>query len=267
MITNERAYIQHTDYDKEPGGLKRLEFIVKSIQNYQYSQHLNSQDINILDLGCGNGNITIPLASLYYNILGVDSDEASIEKAKAKNKFNNAVFTISNIEAMKCSKEYDIVIACEVLEHLRDPLRILKFIHSTLKPSGILLISIPNGFSPEELIRKFLTHNRIGLKIKKFLRSTILKKETIQSQSESPHLHFFSLTSFKKLLYKAGFQVIIKNDVFIFRGLFYIFLRFFIKRESKLFHAMNNVDYKLSEIIPVFLGEGWLIKAKLIRPQ
>jgi 2-polyprenyl-3-methyl-5-hydroxy-6-metoxy-1,4-benzoquinol methylase len=260
----DKKYLLYTDYVKEPGGIKRLNFFVSCIKEHQFLHQLRPQDIEILDIGCGNGNITIPVASLGYNIIGVDCDRNSIENAKRKNIFINARFINCSIDELNRSKKYDIVIASEVIEHLDNPLEVLKLIKCILKSDGLFLVSIPNGYCLEELIRRFTSHSNLGRMIKYLIRRHLMKKENTQSLADSPHLHFFSLFSFKRLLDSLDFKVItVKNGAIIFKGLFYMILRLFMQRESKIFRWLNYSDGVLSEIVPVFFGDSWLLRIQL----
>lgn len=254
-----KFYHQHTDYDKEPGGLRKLDFIVCGIKKYLKKKE---SQIKILDVGCGNGNISLPLASLGFQVLGIDLDRKSIENVKRRNKFKNAQFEVKNIKDISEKEKFDCIIASEVIEHITNPLQFLNFLKKILDLKGILIISIPNGTSLEENIRKFTTHTSFGRKIKKILKKKI-REEKIQTLAQSPHLHFFSLSQFKKLLALAGFEILtLQNSAAIFKEAYYLFLRFFIKRGSKLFHFLDYIDNYLSGWIPKTIGDGWTMIVK-----
>jgi len=256
-----KFYHRYTEYDKEPGGLRKLDFIICEINKYFKGK--DKSKIKILDVGCGNGNISLPLASLGFSVLGIDLDKKSIEIAKKRNKFKNAQFETKNIKDLSKKEKFNCIIASEVIEHLEDPLFFLKFIKSILIQNGLVIISIPNGTSLEENIRRFTTHTWLGQKIKKFLKKKI-REEKIQTVAESPHLHFFSLRRFKKLLTKAGYEIlVIQNSAAIFKEAYYLFLRFFIKRGTRLFHFLDQIDNKLSNWIPNSIGDGWTMMVKL----
>lgn len=258
------TYLRHTDYSQEPGGIRRLDFFMNCISEHQISQKIKSRDVRILDVGCGNGNITLPLASLGYNIEGFDINQESIEKAQEKNIFNNAIFKKCDIMELNNNKRYDVIIVSEVIEHLNNPVAILNTVRRLLKPQGLLLLSVPNSYSIEELIRRVTSNSLIGNKIKKIIRRYIMKKENVQSMADSPHINFYSLMSFKKLLKKTHFKLVkVKNGSVFFKGLFYLILRLFMKRGSKTFFLLNYGDDILAEIAPLLLGDSWLLKIEL----
>jgi len=127
------------------GHKKRLEFIVKQIEKYCLVNNFDKNQIRILDVGCGSGLlITLPLGSLGYEILGIDFDENSIKFANTQNIFKNIKFeknTIENINGV-----YDIILACEILEHVEKPIEFLNTVKSKLKPNGIITLTTPNGY-------------------------------------------------------------------------------------------------------------------------
>jgi len=255
-----KPYHQYTDYDKEPAGLRKLDFVVHFLEKYFAER--DKTMIKVLDVGCGRGGISIPLASLGYHVLGIDLDVQSIESAKRKCGFKNAVFWVQDVMKLNLDEKFDCIIAFEVFEHVKEPYMVVKLLKNILAQDGILIISIPNGQSLEETIRKFTTHTNLGRKIKGFFKKRI-KEEKIQTLAESPHLHFFSLSQFKKLLSKADLDIIaVKNTAAVFKESFYLFLRFFMRRGSRLFHFLDKMDNRLADLIPRWLGDGWMIAAK-----
>jgi SAM-dependent methyltransferase len=263
MLKN-KPYHQHTDYHKEPAGLRKLDFIVEQVE--KRTEFQNKKEISILDIGCGRGNISLPFASLSYRVTGIDLNADSIDEIKKKNNFNNAEFRVQDATALDINKKYDFIIASEVIEHMEKPEFFLKFLKNVLKEKGFLIITIPNGKSWEERIRKFTTHNERGQKIKKAIKQKIKKFNSVQSYANSPHLHFFSLKKFEKLLDQAGYDIIAcKNQASMFKEAYYLFLRFIIKRGSLLFRIFNRIDNFLADLTPLSIGDGWMLVVKITK--
>lgn len=101
---------------------------------------------HILDIGCGSGALLQKIAEHYRErgwdpekyLLGIDMDEDSFQ---AQVPFQVADLTRPLDFQVR---SFDLVIAMEVLEHVRSPYPLLSEIYATLNPGGKLLFSIPN---------------------------------------------------------------------------------------------------------------------------
>lgn len=254
-----KDYYKYTDYHLEPGGLRKLDYFVTKI--LEWEKNNSSLNIKILDVGCGNGNISLPLSSLGFSVVGLDIDENSINKIKGKNIFPNLSLKIGEIDTL--SEKYNIIIISEVLEHLKNPKIFLDKLKNLLSENGIILFSIPNGYSLEEQIRKILNHTSIGLKIKNFLKNTFIKKEIIQSNADSPHLHFWTWKAFNQFIENSGLQVIQRKNVAVFfKEAFYLFFRIFLKRGGWFFWFFDKIDNFWAERLFLFLGDSWMGEIK-----
>lgn len=96
---------------------------------------------SICDLGCGNGHIAGRLASLGYEVTGVDASRSGINIAQ------RAYPQVNFIEALigedLGSADFDLVISSDVIEHLYRPSDLLEAAFSSLKPGGHILIGTP----------------------------------------------------------------------------------------------------------------------------
>lgn len=98
----------------------------------------------VLDIGCAEGTISEKLFSHKCEVIGIEIDEKSAKKAK---KYCNDV-VIGNVELIELNKEYenyfDIILFADVLEHLKEPLDVLRRFKKYLKDDGYIVISLPN---------------------------------------------------------------------------------------------------------------------------
>ncbi len=165
-----------------------------------------------LEFGCGTGvMITALLLQSGYDIEGIDLDEESINMGKKIFKEHNLDPTrlicndLNNIE--NC---YDYIIASEVLEHIpnNELNAVLNLLIDKIKPNGLLLISVPNGygwFELEDFIWKKLKINSVFRFFKLYYFIEKIKKYFIgyhyldckypSSVADSPHLQRFTLNS------------------------------------------------------------------------
>ena len=95
---------------------------------------------SILDLGCYRGE----LLSHFPNELekdGIDIDSPSIEIAKKQ--FPNINFFCQDLEKFNTGKKYDLITMLHVLEHLKNPLEVLKNILNSAHSKTCLLVEVP----------------------------------------------------------------------------------------------------------------------------
>lgn len=105
-----------------------------------------SNNMNILDCGCGPGSITVGIAE-YVNcghVNAIDIEPRQIEKAKklAHSKgVANIDFSVGSIYELPFKEEtFDVVFAHAVFQHLNDPISALNEINRVLKPGGIVAL-------------------------------------------------------------------------------------------------------------------------------
>lgn len=251
------SYHRYTELDKEPGGLRRLDLIADAIESHRRSTGKKSP--RVLDVGCGNGHVSIPLASLGHEVVGVDSDPRSIEMARDANPFPNASFVVQDALALETDGLFDAVVCSEILEHLPQPLPFLESISAVLADDGVLLVTIPNGYTLEEILRRFLTRTRPGLRLRGFIRRWLIREKTVQTENvESPHLRYFTLGSFRSLVENGHLRITREaNWTTFFMPLYYVFLRLFVRRGSSPFRSLDGWDAALAERLPAQVGGGW----------
>ncbi|MGL6198088.1 MAG: class I SAM-dependent methyltransferase [Lachnospiraceae bacterium] len=94
----------------------------------------------ILDLGCGDGLLTMQLTLLVPNgrVLGVDASSGMIETAEKQQK-DNLEFKHMDINEMQFINEFDIIFSNAALHWVKDHSRLLKNTYSALKPQGRIL--------------------------------------------------------------------------------------------------------------------------------
>lgn len=99
----------------------------------------------VLDIACGEGYGTYFLAQNAANILGVDIDAPTIQKAKQKYQKPNIKFrTGSALCIPEKDNSFDVVASFETLEHVVEHGTMMREIKRVLKPDGMLIISTPD---------------------------------------------------------------------------------------------------------------------------
>ena len=99
----------------------------------------------VLELGCATGSVTKVLAERGCRVVAVeiDPDAAQLAKEWAEEVIVGDLDTI-DLTAALGDATFEVVVAADVLEHLRDPGRCLQACLERLEPGGEVVLSIPN---------------------------------------------------------------------------------------------------------------------------
>ncbi len=174
----------------------------KIYENFKFFKK-NLKKKKVLDIGCGWGQCILYLKSRGLDCYGLDSADDAIEYCKKK-KLKAEISNLDKLDVFGNIK-FDFVIMNNVLEHLRDPVSIIKKIKKILKKNGILFIEVPNDFND------FQETGRLANKIKK------------QWWVSAPaHLNYFSHDTLTNFLNKNKYIVKKRDSSFPFE----IFLLF-----------------------------------------
>jgi len=102
--------------------------------------------LNILDIGCGGGLLSEPMARLGAKVTGIDPVKKNIEIAKnhlRKSKLNIKYYNFSP-EHFKPDNKYDVILNMEIVEHVENVDFFIKQSARLLKKSGIMFIATLN---------------------------------------------------------------------------------------------------------------------------
>lgn len=101
------------------------------------------RDMKILDIGCGPGTITVDLASTYVpdgHVTGIDNADDVLDKARqhaAEQGVTNVDFLVADAHALPFPDDtFDITHAHQVLQHVTDPVQLLREMRRVTKPGG-----------------------------------------------------------------------------------------------------------------------------------
>ncbi|KAK5637968.1 hypothetical protein RI129_012263 [Pyrocoelia pectoralis] len=107
-----------------------------------------SNDLKVLDVGCGGGILAEPLARSGLKVVGIDINRSAIEAAQAHAELdpcltNRLIYKWESIEdhSLTNVEKYDIVILSFVLHHAKHHDVLLRNCIRTLKPGGLIFMS------------------------------------------------------------------------------------------------------------------------------
>lgn len=252
-MTNIPKYKRYAD-------IKRLDFIIEAINGQG-----DLSKIKVLDVGCGNGIISLNLGALGFQVVGLDVSSKAIDVANQQNTLSNVKFQVLPAEGLDAlDQKFDVIICSEVLEHLDSPGDLLSQLHQILAIDGILIVTVPNGRGPRELLVTrpmiFIQRNLkfilvLVLWLKKLLG---YQGTTIQSAADNlDHIQFFTRRGLTKMARQGEFDIVIfrhsnfLDDVFPFS---------LLARNSL---TIQKADSRFADILPSFLVGGFFSVWKL----
>ena len=104
------------------------------------------QGLNILDIGCGGGLISEPLARLGANVTGIDASEKNINVAKLHSKKSGLDIKYLNIspEKLDAFEKFDVILNLEIVEHVDNVNLYIQSCFKLLKKRGIMFTATLN---------------------------------------------------------------------------------------------------------------------------
>ncbi len=150
----------------------------------------------VLDVGCADGNLAEVMRSNKCEVVGVEID---LESAHNARRFCEDII-VGDVESIELSTKYynyfDYILFADVLEHLKEPLAVLKKFKKYLKDEGYIVVSLPN-----------ISNWRLRIK---FLFGKFEYQDT--GLLDNGHIRFFNEKIAINFLNSAGFEII-KFDI------------------------------------------------------
>ena len=128
----------------------RLDYITRQIAG-QYGRDLTQPEpfkgLRLLDIGCGGGLLSEPMARLGATVIGADAAPRNIPVAQIHAEQSGLQIDYRNITAEELAaagEQFDVVLNMEVVEHVADPQAYITACHDLLKPGALMICSTIN---------------------------------------------------------------------------------------------------------------------------
>jgi 2-polyprenyl-3-methyl-5-hydroxy-6-metoxy-1,4-benzoquinol methylase len=155
-----------------------------------------TNDISVFDIGFGYAQTLLYFHNKGLKVSGIEPSKEGVDYAKQQGLTD---IYQGSIEDYSCvgERRFEVVTLINVLEHLRDPYKILIDIkQKLLKTNGMLIIDVPNEFNDFQVIANNEYHlNEWWL-------------------APPAHINYFSATSLKNLLMKTGYKILFAESSF-----------------------------------------------------
>ena len=127
----------------------RIEYITNNIKKHfkvKKDKVHYLEGLNILDIGCGGGLISEPMARLGANVTGIDASEKNINVAKLHSKKNGLKINYINTspENLKDIEKFDIILNLEIVEHVDNVNLYIRSCYKLLKKNGLMFTATLN---------------------------------------------------------------------------------------------------------------------------
>lgn len=144
-----------------------------------------------LDLGCADGFLAAQLREHGWHVTGVDVTARPGVKQRV-DRFVAGDLDDGLPPAVLEDEPYDLIVAADVLEHVRDPEQVLQELHDVLRPGGRLLVSVPNfghWYPRLRVVSGRFDYDRRGI-------------------LDRGHVRFFTRRSFDRVLHRSGWHAL-----------------------------------------------------------
>lgn len=144
----------------------------------------------LLDVGCGVGTISLELQKRGFEVNGIDFSSVAVEKAKEKG-INAIECDVDKVGIPFGDSYFDVVWAGDIAEHVFDPIFLLSEMARVVKPTGKVLLTVPNAMN---LIKRTYT----------FITGKSPQSGAYRRLGQCKHHTLFSLELLEYMLNKAG---------------------------------------------------------------
>jgi len=193
----------------------------------------------VLHLGCVDDPLTLErvrrgellhlkIMDVARDVQGIDISRAGIEFLKQQLGIDNIICgDVEKLDSLEISKNFDVIIVGELLEHLANPGLFLRHLSRICTPETTIVISVPNAFA-----------------LKSFLR-VAMKRELVHPD----HVAYYSLKTLETLLNRYGFAIMSIK--------FYL-----VPSHNPIKRSIQSIVHLFIRVFSPYLADGLIITAR-----
>ncbi len=181
----------------------RYLFVRDRLKKYASEIRNPKSEIVGLNLGTGEGDYDRMIAACCTQLIGCDVNEEDLAHARALNKdVPNLRYEPNNALALTYpDNSFDLIVSCEVIEHVGQPAQMIREMWRVMKPGGIAIMTFPSREFP-------FTYDPIN-RIWQLTRSEGSREYAIsQGAYAFGHEYLIGSEDFKKWASEAGFEIV-----------------------------------------------------------
>ena len=187
------GFDEHEYFKNLDASIKATREIVNSIKDYLKEKK------TLIDLGCGQGIFIEAANNEGLKAVGMELNLKLA--AEARNRTGSQIINGNVCEIEKIGCKYDIVSMLDLIEHLEDPVALLKSAHRILNNDGYLIVYTPN-------------HKALIVQVAKYLHKIFCIDKFIDPIFNDVHMVYFDKKTLKIALERCGYKI---DKVFFYR--------------------------------------------------
>jgi SAM-dependent methyltransferase len=187
----ELAAIYHPSYflgAESAGGREQLRRLKGASARKYLDELLRYRGVHggrLLEIGCGAGEFLAEAQAVGYDVTGIEVSPAAAREARAR--VGDAAVLVGELAGLASqSREFDVCVLWDVLEHARDPVDLLQSVRARLRPNGILALATPSLDA---------------------WSARVLRSRWMEYKPE--HLFYFDRATLQSALFRTGFEGIV----------------------------------------------------------
>ncbi|MCX7726197.1 MAG: methyltransferase domain-containing protein, partial [Chitinispirillaceae bacterium] len=233
-----------------PGAIAKFSPIMESRYEFieKLKQYVDLSKASVLEFGPAMGHMTEILSKVAKRVVAVDGSSEFLKIARKRlNEAKNVCFYESYFEDIKLDEKFDCILFHLVLEHVKEPIKLLRKIKYYCKKDGIVAISVPNANALSK-----------QLAVKMGILNSIY--ELTENDRRHGHYHVFDWKKLETVVKKGGLEIIGRHGLFF--KLFSDVQNIAILQNHIIGEEQIKGLWKLADELPELAG-GIMIVAKV----